>query len=114
MPMCWPECQARYGKPYADQALAIFRWAVREEAISSHVPVSTTCFAAERSVSNARDIREASQASVFQQSPQMQVFYPDDFITIASRSSLLEHILTQAGDAVMQTCHLSARLLPIF
>jgi hypothetical protein len=56
----------------------------------------------------------ASQASVFEQSPEVQAFHANDPITVSqSGGQLVQEIFAQAGDTIMQARDLPARFLPI-
>ncbi|GHO65404.1 hypothetical protein KSC_042960 [Ktedonobacter sp. SOSP1-52] len=62
-----------------------------------------------------RGIRErARQASVLDESLEVQGFHANDPITLSELGGqLVEHIVSQTGNAVVQACDLSARFLSI-
>ena len=61
-------------------------------------------------------IRErARKTAVFEQAAQVEIFDPNQPVAVRKPGGhLVEHIVSHAGDAVVQACHLSSRLFPVF
>ena len=52
--------------------------------------------------------------SIFEQPLEIEIFDANDSIALGQPGrQLVEHIVSQTGDAIMQACHLSARFLPV-
>ena len=62
-----------------------------------------------------RSIRErARDTPVLEQPFEVEVFNANDPVTVGEPGGqLVEHIISHAGDAVVQSCHLSTRFLTV-
>lgn len=57
----------------------------------------------------------ARKTPVFEQATQVEVFDPNESVAVReSGGHLVEHIVSHAGDAIMQASDLTTRFLPIF
>ena len=105
-----------HGFPLPATAMAGFtRW--KEAVDLDHLPASLLHFAAkQRAQFASRRVRKrASQRAIFQQPFEVEVLNANHPVTGGEPGGqLVEHIIAQAGDPVVQPCHLPTRFLPVF